>query len=106
MIEILQNFERVLWNHISVNILNGVMIKEEAMIIKEQLHNSEFDDFSASDGWLDCWKTYSVKERCIVGETRDVSTERVFSLDAEEKQIDWKLLIGKHFEYGRIRLFF
>ena len=79
VIEILQNFERVLWNHISVNILNGVMIKEEAMIIKEQLHNSEFDDFSASDGWLDCWKTYSVKERCIVGEAGDVSTEPVTS---------------------------
>ena len=64
------------------------MLKEEAMAIKEQLQNSDFDDFSASDGWLDCWKTYSLKERCIVGETRDVSTERVFSLDGEEKQID------------------
>ena len=82
------------------------MLKEEAIAIKEQLQNSGFDDFSASDCWLDCWKTYSVKERCIVGETRDVSTERVFSLDAEEKQIDWRLLIRKHFEYGRIRLFF
>ena len=82
------------------------MLKEEAIAIKEQLQNSGFDDFSASDCWLDCWKTYSVKERCIVGETRDVSTERVFSLDGEEKQIDWRLLIGKHFEYGRIRLFF
>ena len=82
------------------------MLKEEAIAIKEQLQNSGFDDFSVSDCWLDCWKTYSVKERCIVGETRDVSTERVFSLDAEEKQIDWRLLIGKHFEYGRIRLFF
>ena len=82
------------------------MLKGEAIAIKEQLQNSGFDDFSASDCWLDCWKTYSVKERCIVGETRDVSTERVFSLDAEEKQIDWRLLIGKHFEYGRIRLFF
>ena len=82
------------------------MLKEEAIAIKEQLQNSSFDDFSASDCCLDCWKTYSVKERCIVGETRDVSTERVFSLDGEEKQIDWRLLIGKHFEYGRIRLFF
>ena len=82
------------------------MLKEEAIAIKEQLQNSGFDDFSASDCWLDCWKTYSVKERCIVGETRDVSTERVFSLDAEEKQIDWRLLIRKHFEYGRIWLFF
>ena len=46
----------------------GVMLKEKAMAIKEQLQNSDFDDLSASDGWLDCWKTtYSVKERRIVG---------------------------------------
>ena len=52
---------------------NGVMLKEEAMAIKEQLQNSDFDDFSASDGWLDCWKTtYSVKKRRIVGEAEDV----------------------------------
>ena len=56
------------------------MVKEEAMAIKEQLQNSDFDDFSASDGWLDCWNTtYSVKERRIVGEARDVSTEKVTS---------------------------
>ena len=48
---------------------NGVMLKEEAMAIKEQLQNMDFDDFSAWDGWLDCWKTtYSVKEPCIVGD--------------------------------------
>ena len=52
---------------------NGVMLKVEAMTIKEQLQNSDFDDFSASDGWLDCRKTtYSVKERRIVGEAGDV----------------------------------
>ena len=33
------------------------MLKEEAMAIKEQLQNSDFDDFNTSDGWLDCWKT-------------------------------------------------
>ena len=50
------------------------------MAIKGQLQNSDFDDFSALDGWLDCWKTtYSVKERRIVGEARDVSTETVTS---------------------------
>ena len=57
---------------------NGVMLKEEAMAIKEQLQNSDFDDFN--DGWLDCWKTtYSVKERRIVGEAADKSTEKVTS---------------------------
>ena len=59
---------------------NGVILKEEAMAIKEQLQNSDFDDFSASDGWLDCWKTtYFVKGRGIVGEAVDVSTETVTS---------------------------
>ena len=34
----------------------------------------------ASDGWLDCWKTtYSAKERRIVGEAGEVSTETVTS---------------------------
>ena len=47
---------------------NGIMLKEEAMAIKEQLQNSDFDDFSASDGWLDCWKTTV----CIIGEASDV----------------------------------
>ena len=43
---------------------NGAMLKEEAMAIKDKIKNSDFDDFRASDGWLDRWKTtYSVKER-------------------------------------------
>ena len=59
---------------------NGVMFKEEGMAIKEQPQNSNFDDFSASDGWLDCWKTTnSLKECRIVGEVADVSTETVSS---------------------------
>ena len=56
------------------------MLKEEAMAIKEQLKSSDFDNFRASDGWLDRWKTtYSVKERRVVGEAGDVSTETVTS---------------------------
>ncbi|XP_057305270.1 tigger transposable element-derived protein 6-like [Hydractinia symbiolongicarpus] len=59
---------------------NGVMLKEEVIAIKEQLKSSEFDDFKASDGWLDRWKsTFSIKERRIVGEAGDVSTEAVSS---------------------------
>ena len=50
------------------------------MAIKEQLQDSDFVDFSTSDGWLDCWKTtHSVKERRIVGEAVDLSTETVTS---------------------------
>ena len=56
------------------------MLNEEAMVIKEQLQNNDFHDFSASDGWLDCWKgTYPVKQHHIVGEAGDVSTELVTS---------------------------
>ena len=59
---------------------NVAMLKEDAMAIKEQLQNSDFDDFSTLDGWLDCWKTtYFVKERRIVGEAGDVSIETVTS---------------------------
>ena len=54
--------------------LNGVMLKQEAMAIKEQLQNSDFDAFSALDIWLDSWKTsYYVKERLIVGEAGEVT---------------------------------
>ena len=56
------------------------MLKEEAMATKEQLKSSDLDYFRASDGWLDRWKTtYSDKERRIVGEAEDVSTETVTS---------------------------
>ena len=58
---------------------NGAMLKEEVMAMKEQLQNSSFDDFSASDGWLDCWKTtYSVKERVY---------RNGYFLDEEDKRI-------------------
>ena len=59
---------------------NGVMIKEEAMLVKERLQNSDYDGFNASDGWLDGWKTsYAIKERRIVGEAGDVSEETITS---------------------------
>ena len=85
---------------------NGLMLKEEAMAIKEQLQNSDFDDFSASDGWIDCWKTtYSVKECRIVGEAGDVSTETVTSwMERISELIEGYSL--ENLEYGRIWLFF
>ena len=59
---------------------NGVILKEEVVVIKEQLQNSDCDDFSTSDSLLNCRKTtYSVGERRIVGEAGDVSTEAVTS---------------------------
>ena len=72
------------------------MLKGEAIATKEQLQNSGFDDFSASDGWLDCWKTTnSVKEPGIIVEAGNMSLETVTS---------W--MERKKMEYRRIWLFF
>ena len=50
----------------------GLLTKEEAMGIKNQLQNSDFDGFAASDRWLDKWKsTYAIKAQQIVGEAGD-----------------------------------
>ena len=43
---------------------NGPMLKDEAMAIKESLQNGSLDQFHASDGWLDTWKSaYTIKKR-------------------------------------------
>ena len=56
------------------------MLKEVAIFIKENLKKSDYDDFGASDGWLDGWKSsYSIKERRIVGEAGDVSGKTITS---------------------------
>ena len=52
------------------------------MAIKEQLQKSDFDNFSNSDSWLDCWKTtYSIEERRIVGKA---GGEDGYFLDEED----------------------
>ena len=54
------------------------MLKEEAMAIKESLQNSSLEQFRASDGWLDTWKSaYAIKEHRIVGEAGDVAEETI-----------------------------
>ena len=59
---------------------SGVMLKEEAMALKEKLQNSDYDSFQASDGWLDGWKaSYAIGERRIVGEAGDVAEETITS---------------------------
>ena len=64
------------------------MLKEEAMAIKVQLQNSDYDDFSPLDGWLDCWKaTYTVKERRVFGEAGDVYRSGYF-IDGVDKRIE------------------
>ena len=42
---------------------NGPMLKDEAMAIKESLQDGSLDQFCASDGWLDMWKSaYTIKK--------------------------------------------
>ena len=56
------------------------MLKEEAKAIKKKLQDCRLDGFSASDGWLDGWKTaYVVKKLRIVGEAGNVSEETITS---------------------------
>ena len=56
------------------------MLKEEAMAIKESLQDSSFDQFRASDGLLNTWKSaYAIKERQIFGDAGDVTEETVTS---------------------------
>ena len=83
---------------------NGVILKEEAMAIKEQLQNSDFDDFSVSDGWLENNIFRKRTSYCWWGRRRVYRNG--YLLDGEDKSIDWWLLTGKHLEYGRIWLFF
>ena len=43
--------------------LNGPMLTEEPLEIKEKFPNRRLDEFNASDGWLDGWKSvYFIKE--------------------------------------------
>ena len=50
-------------------------------MIKERIHDSSLDGFSALDGWLDGWETaYAIKERQIAGEVGDSSKETITSL--------------------------
>ena len=50
------------------------------METKNQLQNSDLDDFFTSYGWLEKWKaTYAIKEKRIVGEGGDVPEETVSS---------------------------
>ena len=56
------------------------MLKEEAMAIKESLQDSNLDQFRASDGWLDTWKSiYAINKRWIVGDAGDVAEETITS---------------------------
>ena len=58
----------------------GSMLQEEALKIKESLNDSSLNSFTASNGWLDKWKScYGIRETRITGEADDVSVSTVRS---------------------------
>ena len=60
--------------------VNGPLLKEEAMNIKQSLNRPELDGFKASEGWLDKWKlSHGIKEKQISGESLDVSKTTIES---------------------------
>ena len=60
--------------------VNGPLLKEETMSIKQSLNLPELDGFKVSEGWLDKWKlSHGIKEKQISGESLDVSQTTVES---------------------------
>ena len=58
----------------------GSMLQEEALKIKESLNDSSLDSFTASNGWLEKWKScYGIRKTRITGEADDVSVSTVRS---------------------------
>ena len=58
----------------------GSMLQEESLKIKESLNDSSLDSFTASNGWLEKWKScYGIRETRITGEADDVSVSTVRS---------------------------
>ena len=74
----------------------GSMLQEEALKIKESLNDSSLDSFTASNGWLEKWKScYRIRETRITGEADDVSVSTVRSwierLPELVKGYKWKM---------------
>ena len=58
----------------------GSMLQEEALKIKESLNDSSLDSFTASNGWLEKWKScYGIRETRITEEADDASVSTVRS---------------------------
>ena len=54
--------------------------EKRTIAIKKSHQDSSLDQFRASGGWLDPWKSaYAIKERRIVGEAGDVGEETITS---------------------------
>ena len=68
---------------------NGVILEEKAMTIKDQLHNSNFDDFSVSDGFARLLENNIFRKRtwsCWRGRRRVYRNG--YFVDGEDKRID------------------
>ena len=58
----------------------GSMLQEEALKIKESLNDSSLDSFTASNGWLEKWKSCDgIRDTRITREADDVSVSTVRS---------------------------
>lgn len=79
------------------------MLKKEAKAMKEKLQDCSLGAFSASDGWLDGWKTaYAIKERRIVDETDNVSEETIISWMERQQELTARYSSKKYLEHGRV----
>ena len=86
---------------------NGITLKEEVMGIKEQLQNSDFDDFSTSDGWLDFWRTtYSVKNVALLARLETCLQKTVTSCMERINELIEGYSLENIWKYGRSWLFF
>ena len=60
--------------------VNGPMLQEEAMEISKRLDSANFEQFKASNGWLEQWKaTYDIVNRLVEGESGEVLEQMIES---------------------------
>ena len=60
--------------------LNGTLLKEKGMNIKQSLNRPQSDCFNVSEGWHDKWKlSHDIKEKQISGESLKVSKTTIES---------------------------
>ena len=77
--------------------LNGPLLIEEAMNIKQSLNQQELDGFKASEDWLAKWKlSHGTKEKQISGDSLDVSKTKI------ESWMEWIRELSKEYDHKDI----
>ena len=60
--------------------VNGPMLQEEALEISKRLDSANFEQFKASNGWLEKWKArYGIVNRLVEGESGEVQEQTIES---------------------------